>query len=173
MQILNDFGVNWMLLAAQVVNFTILLLILNRFVYKPVIKLLEERKAKIAESLANAKKIEDRLDKLEVDRAKVIQEAKDESKKIITEARSIADTIKTEADKDAAKRLEAAIKKAESASEARLATLQKEIKQDVVRLVVETLRVTTGKVLSEDDQHKILEKEVASLSKLSATQEKS
>jgi len=61
MEIFNQFGINPLLLLAQVVNFAVLLFILKRFLYKPILKVLEERKKRIEESLKNAEEIEKRL----------------------------------------------------------------------------------------------------------------
>ena len=61
MDILNQFGVQPILLAAQVVNFLILLFILKKFLYGPILKVLDSRKKTIEQSLKNAEEIERRL----------------------------------------------------------------------------------------------------------------
>lgn len=165
MEILEDFGVQPILLAAQVVNFTILLIILQKLVYKPVVKLLEERKQKIAEALQNSRKIEEQLITIETEQAKILARAKDDGKKIVYEAKSIADQIKAEADQEAVKRLEAALKKADQAAGLRFKEMEKRLKQDVVTLVVDVLKVTTGKVLTKEDQEKIVAKQVEQITK--------
>jgi len=49
--------IDWFTVAAQVVNFLILVLLLKRFLYKPVLKAMEERKKRIASELEEAKKM--------------------------------------------------------------------------------------------------------------------
>lgn len=72
---MESLGLDWKLFLAQIVNFGILFFVLSKFIYKPISKLLEERKKKIEESLLNSKKIEERLEKLEVKEKEVIKKA--------------------------------------------------------------------------------------------------
>jgi F-type H+-transporting ATPase subunit b len=63
MEILHVFGIHWKLLLAQVVNFSIALFVLYRFVYRPIFKILAEREAMIHKGLDDAKQAEaDRKD---------------------------------------------------------------------------------------------------------------
>ena len=55
---------------AQTVNFFIVFLVLKKFAYQPIFHLLEARKAKIAEGIANAEKIKAQLAQTEVARQK-------------------------------------------------------------------------------------------------------
>ena len=54
MEILENFGVNPVLLAAQIVNFIIVLFILKKFLYKPILDLLKKRQFTIKEGLKQA-----------------------------------------------------------------------------------------------------------------------
>src|SRR5262245_33785531 len=51
---LGALGVEWNLFAAQLLNFAIVFYVMHRFVYKPLLKLLDERTAKIEQGLADA-----------------------------------------------------------------------------------------------------------------------
>ena len=46
-QLLSQLGINWELLVSQAVNFALLLIVLRLFVYKPLLKLLHDRRARI------------------------------------------------------------------------------------------------------------------------------
>ncbi len=48
------FGVTWQLFISQVISFCIVAFLLHRFAYKTILTVLDERKQRIAESLANA-----------------------------------------------------------------------------------------------------------------------
>ena len=61
MELFAKLGIDWRLLIAQLVNFVILFTALTFLLYKPLIAALDKRRAKIAESLANAEKIGDEL----------------------------------------------------------------------------------------------------------------
>ena len=61
MEILAKLGVDKWLLLAQGVNFIVLLLVLTRFVYRPFIRHLDERAARIEGGLTHAREAEERL----------------------------------------------------------------------------------------------------------------
>jgi len=60
-QLLSQLGVDWHLLLAQAVNFFLLLVVLRLFVYQPLLKLLRDRRQKIAEGVMKAEEAESRL----------------------------------------------------------------------------------------------------------------
>src|SRR6185503_17191373 len=55
------FGWNWKLFLSQVISFCIVAFLLQRFAYKPILALLEERRRKIEEGQINAEKIKKEL----------------------------------------------------------------------------------------------------------------
>ena len=68
--ILNLFGLEGKLFIAQIINFAILLFILKKFLYEPIAKMMEERKAKIKQGLDDAEKAKKTL--LEADSKKIL-----------------------------------------------------------------------------------------------------
>ena len=87
---LQQLGIQWPKLIAQVVNFAIVLFILWKFAYKPVLAMLEQRRQKIAESMANADKIKAELAATEASRRQILDKANVDSNKFIEEARVAA-----------------------------------------------------------------------------------
>lgn len=67
-EILHQLGIDWKLLASQAANFLVLLVILNFVVYRPLLKLIKERKKKIEQGLQGAAEAEKRL--IAIDRMK-------------------------------------------------------------------------------------------------------
>lgn len=163
-KILSEFGVQPVLLAAQVVNFLILLFILKRFLYKPILKVLETRKQKIADSLKQAEEIETRLTKLAEEEEKRLQKASLEAEKIINEGNTakaaLLEEAKLQAEGVARKVTEEAKKQIESERE----KLRQEIRIEVAGLVAEGLRVVAGKTLSEKDKKDLVNKSIRGLS---------
>ena len=60
-QLLSQLGIDWHLLLSQAVNFLVLLIVLRFFLYKPLLKLLADRKKKIEEGVEKAKMADVRL----------------------------------------------------------------------------------------------------------------
>lgn len=158
MDFLKDFGVKPVLLIAQIVNFLILLFILKRFLYKPILKVLEERRRKIAEGLKNAEEIEQRLTKLEVDQKKQLQKAAAEAKDIIDEAGKNADKIIAEAHLKAGRDIDKLIGQSQAHMRLEREKLYQQIRAEVADLVATSLRKVTGKVVTEKDKKELIEK---------------
>lgn len=163
MDFLEDFGVKPVLLIAQVVNFLILLFILKRFLYKPILKVLEERKKKIAESLKNASEIEKKLEQITEDREKKLQKAAKEAEEIIKEATENADKIITQAHEKAGKDIEKILAKTENEMELEREKLKQEIRAELAHLVELGLKKVSGKVITQKEHKELVEKSVKDL----------
>ena len=112
-QLLSQLGIDWHLLLSQAVNFLVLLIVLRFFLYKPLLKLLADRKKKIEEGVEKAKMADVRL-----------LEANETSKEKIREAEKQAIGIIQKTENDA-KVLEAKLMlKAKEKEEAELKDFQ-------------------------------------------------
>lgn len=126
---MEDFAINSKLLIAQIVNFGLLLFLLAKFAYKPVVAMLEERKKTIAEGLDKAEKADKLLSNVEIEskkkneeaylKAKDIvdgaqKEASEKALKIITSANDQADQIVSRAQAEAELAKSRALKEAKN-----------------------------------------------------------
>ena len=68
---MDALGIQWQSLLAQTISFSVVLLVLWKFAYGPIFKMLNERREKIAESLANAEKIKGDVARTEAERQKI------------------------------------------------------------------------------------------------------
>src|SRR5688572_23902059 len=89
-QTARAFGFNTSLFISQVISFLIVAFLLHRFAYKPILKVLEQRREEIAQSLANAEQIKKQLADAEVSRQKTLSDANTQAIKLIEEARAVA-----------------------------------------------------------------------------------
>src|SRR5206468_11893212 len=83
----RTFGVDWSHFFAQVISFSIVAILLYKFAYQRVLGVLEERRQRIAEGLANAEKIKAELAKTEAARQDVLARANLQANQLIEEAR--------------------------------------------------------------------------------------
>ena len=82
MEILNNFGFEPILFFAQIVNFLIIYLVLKKFLYKPLLKVLNDRKHKIEEGLKSAEE-SNRLLKETIDKEQeILKNAQLDAKKV-------------------------------------------------------------------------------------------
>lgn len=158
MEIIRDFGIQPILLLAQIVNFAILLFILNKLIYKPILKILEERKERIKNSEKLAEEIEKRFALLTKEQEKILNQAKAEANKIISEAKSEAQLLSEQIKEEAKETAEIIMKRNHQLIESEKQKMVKEAKRDIVDLAI----LITEKVLSENltakDKQKITAK---------------
>lgn len=101
MDILNNIGINPVFLLAQILNFVVLVLLLRALLYKPILKMMDERRAKIEKGLEDARAAEQARQGAEAERARLLDEARAEAQKLrseaILQAEMTAEKIKTDA----------------------------------------------------------------------------
>lgn len=88
-ELVKKFGLDLGLLIAQVLNFGVVLFVLWKFAYKPVLKVLSERQEKIAKSLDDAKAV-----------AKKLGEAENLKQEKLLEARQAAQVVMETVEKE-------------------------------------------------------------------------
>jgi F-type H+-transporting ATPase subunit b len=90
------FGVDGWKLLFQVINFLLLLFLLNRFLFKPVLKLLDERESRIKKGLEDAEAAARDRELAHAEREAALDEARKEAQAMIARATKIADDSKAE-----------------------------------------------------------------------------
>jgi len=153
----QQFGVTWELLLSQCIAFLVLAFALKKFAYGPVLKVLEERKQRIAEGIENADKIKAELEDTQAQKDAILKEAGEKRQEIIDAAKASAAKLEREEAEKALKKAEDIIAKAQEATEASRQEMMSELKAEIGRLVVDTTIKVSGKVLSEDDQQRLID----------------
>lgn len=156
-QIARTFGVDWSHLIAQIVSFCIVCILLYRFAYQPVLRMLEERRQQIAQGLANTEKIKAELDRTEAQRQEVMAQANVQATKLIEEARAAAARVQEQETQKAIAVAEQIMVRAREAAAQDQARMLAELKREVGRLVVQTTATVTGKILTAEDQRRLAE----------------
>ena len=156
-QIFDTFGVNWPLFISQCIAFLIVAFLLKRFAYQPVLEMLEQRRQKIAEGMENADKIKAELAETQTERDKVMAEANARAEKLIADAKEAAKQVGEAEGQRAVKQAEEIIRKAREATGADRERMLSELKAEIGRLVVETTAKVSGKVLTAEDQQRLID----------------
>src|SRR5438046_10132293 len=89
----ETFGWNWKLFLSQVISFCIVAFLLQRFAYKPILAILEERRRKIEEGQLNAAKIQRELAEPEKRHQESLARANADAQKMISATRARADHV--------------------------------------------------------------------------------
>lgn len=153
----KEFGVDWPHFIAQVVSFLIVAGLLYKFAYKRILQVLEERRQTIAQGLANAERIKQELARTEAARDEILRKTNEESNRLIAEARAAAERVGERETQKAIAAAEDIITKAREAAAAEHARMLAELKREIGRLVVSTTANVTGKILTPEDQRRLLD----------------
>ena len=161
----ETFGVDWPHLLSQIVSFAIVCLLLQRFAYKPILKLLDERRAQIAEGIAEREKIRSELAQAHARRQEIIVSADAEATKLVEEAHTAAATVRQRETQKAMAEAEQIVFKSREAAEQEHARMLRTLKQELGALVVQATSVATGKILTAEDQKRLAQETLKEMRK--------
>jgi F-type H+-transporting ATPase subunit b len=156
-KISQQFGLNTHHFIAQLISFAIVAFLLHRFAYKKVIAILEERRQRIAQGLADAERSKQQLSEAAAERQEILRQANTQAEKLIEEAREAANRVREVETQKAIAAAEEIITKAREAAVAEHARMLADLKREIGRLVVSTTANVTGKVLTPDDQRRLID----------------
>jgi len=92
----QKFGIDWKLMIAQLINFGVIFIVLRAFAYKPILKLLDERRKKIEDGLSFAEKAKHELANVEVMKSEELGKAQKKGMEIVKEAEFSATKVRDE-----------------------------------------------------------------------------
>ncbi len=142
-------GLNAKIFVAQLINFTVVLLVLWKWAYKPIVKLLEERQTKIEKSVKGAEEIEERLKASAGDREKMLREAKAEAQKVLDEAMVTAEERKAEMVASAKREVERVILQGKNQLVAEREAMVREARKDLVEVALSATKRIIGEEINE------------------------
>jgi F-type H+-transporting ATPase subunit b len=163
-QIVQNFGISLPGIAAQVLNVGIVVFILWKFAFKPVLATLDERQQKIASGLQYAEKMKAKLEAAQQESAASAKRAQLEATRIIDEARKSAKEFLDKQTQETAARANDIIAKAQQAIELEKKKMLAEARTEIARLVVVTTQRVLAKELSEADRTRYNESAAKELS---------
>lgn len=132
-------------LIAQVINFLFLVFVLAKFAYKPVAKMMEERKNKIASDLEAADKARTDAEAIQKECAEKLAAARQEAAAIIEEATKDAQAIRDKAVADTRAEQDKIVADAKAA----IANDKKAAMDDVRAQVVDLAMAAAGKIIGQ------------------------
>ena len=145
MEALANLGIDGKLLLAQAINFLVLLFILRRFAYRPMLAFLEKRTERIEQGLQDAKKAKDDLLQVAKQEKEILAHARQEAKLLI-------ETAEISAKKRDAERLVATEEEAKRFLEgARLTIEEEKVKMvaEAKKEIAEVVTLSVEKILKE------------------------
>jgi len=150
-------GINLGFFLFQVFNFTIIALVLYAFAYKPIVKMLEERKKKIAQGYEDAQVAAEARANAEKEAENVLAEAQAQASQVVREATERAETagreVVAEYEAEAAKAKDTALAEAVVERDRMLA----DVRGQIAALAMAATQKLVGEALDENRQHALID----------------
>lgn len=167
MEILHNFGFDPKLFAAQIVNFLIILFVMRRFFYKPILEMLHKRQKSIEEGVTKAEAAQKLFEKTTEKEKAVLKKAQDEAKKIIAIVKEQRDEMLKTAELDAKKQAETILKEAREHITYEAKETEKRLANHIAELSVNILQKSLTGIFSRKEQDLILKNALTQVKKKS------
>lgn len=156
-EIFTKLGLDYKLIIAQAVNFVLLLIILQRLAYKPVLKILNDRTERIDKSLKQAKKIEEELKNTEELKLVELKKAKEEAQKMIKEAREASEKRAQESLENTKAKTQEIVEKAKQEIRAEKEKSIQEAKKQIADVSIRIAKKIIGENIDEQKQKDLVD----------------
>jgi F-type H+-transporting ATPase subunit b len=154
-------GIAWINLFWQAVSFGVLVWLLNRYAFKPVIRILDERANRIGESMQQAEQIK-RDNAAAAQRAQqIVAEAQSQTRDILTQAQQISQRTIAAAQAEAREQREKLLADAHKQIEVDTQRAKAELRREVARLTVMAAGKVIGKSLDTPDHYRLVDEALA------------
>ncbi len=149
-----DFG----LLFWTLVSFSIVVFILGKFAWKPIMKSLKDREYEIENAIQSAKQAKVEMEQLQASNEKILLEAKSEREQLMKEAREVKETIIKDAKSQAAVEADKMLKTAKESIETEKAAAISDIKKQVTELsILIAEKILVKELGNQEDQKKYID----------------
>lgn len=166
MELLQKLGVDWKLLLAQIVNFTVLLTVLTIFVYRPLLRVIDERRERIRKSMEDAEHIAHEKEAIAKARQEALRKIDQECGAFLEKAKNDAERLKADilhaADTEAKHLLTKGHEQLRSERAQALQDMQKSLTASILQITEKILE----REFSPHDQERVLTKIERSLPSL-------
>ena len=154
---MDALGVNLPGLIAQIINFTLLLVVLYLVLYKPITRVLDQRSVRIQESLEQAEKLREETSRSEEQIQQQIEEARQEGRGIVGQATQVAERVREEAREQARTDAEAIITRARAEVQRERDEAIEELRREFADLTILAAERVIDASLDQEQHRRLIE----------------
>ncbi len=158
MEGLASLGISVPTLLAQLVNFSLLFLLLRFVAYKPVMKMLDERSRRIRESMEQTEYIKQQATHAEQDVRKRLEDAGREGQEIVNRAARVGEEMRQKAQQEAHEEAEALINRARAEIQRERDEAISSVRQEFADLTILAASKVIGRSLDRETHRKLIER---------------
>ncbi len=156
-KLINDFSFG--LFFWQIAILIVLILLLKKYAWGPILNSLNSREEGIKDALESAEKARIEMQNLKADNEKLLQDARAERDAILREAREMKEKVITDASEEAQKKADKIVAQAKESINLEKQAAMTELKNQVANLSIEIAEKVIRKELSDKkEQHAMIEK---------------
>src|SRR5215208_5324952 len=134
MDVLANLGINLPGFLWHTANFIVLIFLLSRILYKPIIGMLDERQRRIRESIEEAERVRAEAARADQEREALLGQTRREIQEMLTNATQMAERIQSDARRDAEEQSQRIIERAQQEAQAERAQSMVELRREVANL---------------------------------------
>lgn len=157
---IGAFGLNTKIFIAQLVNFGIVLLVLWKFAYTPIVNMLESREEKIEKSVKQAEEIEERMSKTAVESDEILKQARLDAQDIIQKNEEQLEVRRKEMVGKARDEVEKVVAQGKTQMVAEREEMLASIKKEVAEVAILAAQKILNKSVDKDASQKLTEEAI-------------
>jgi F-type H+-transporting ATPase subunit b len=168
MDFLKDFGFDPVLLVAQIINFLVVLFLLKKLMYKPLLETIKKRDSEIKSGIANKEEADRLLAEAQEKETKILQKAQERADKIVNDAKLEAESSKAEIEEAGRRESERMIAQARETIAQETREAEERLSKKIGTIAVALLEKSLEGVFGKSEQQAILKKAQSQLEKQKA-----
>jgi len=157
MDVLNTLGINARDFIWHTINFIVLIVLLSRFLYRPIVGMLEERTRRIQESLEAAERARADVAQADREREELLASTRREIQEMMATAQQVSERIQSEARSTAQQEAQRIVETARQEAEAERAQAMAELRREVASLAVAAAERVISRSLDDQAHRQLVE----------------
>ncbi len=158
---ITDLGINVPVLIIQIINFSFLLLLMRLFIYKPVLKMLDERRERIREGLSAAERGRETAAEANREAQAQIDTARTEGQAIVAQAQQVAQRLQEEGRAQAVVQAEALLERARGEIQLERDAAIAELRKEFADLTISAAEKVIGQSLDRGAHQRLIDEALA------------
>lgn len=160
-QAIEALGINLPQLIAQVANFVVLLVILRLTLYKPILRMLDERRERIAEGIGAADKARAEAAQAQANVQEQLDAARKEGQELVANAQAIATRLQEEAREQSSRDREAALERATAEIQQERDRAIADLRREFADVTISAAEKVIGESLDRDAHERVIDETLA------------
>lgn len=162
---MEKLGINLGFLISQLVNFTLIAVLLTMLLYKPILNMLNQRKERIARSMADVDAAREAAAKAQQEYDRRLAEAQRKAQEIIAQAAQASEKVGAEIKADAQREADTIRQQARAEAAEEKSRVLAEVQNQIAGLSMLATERVLGQAVDANMQHKLIDQFLAELGK--------